>query len=353
MNSKPVVIAMIAATTLLCLILATRALALWVPGEAIWDYEAALRPLLLLPVAVAIGAALALAFRRLNRETPASGAWFVVGCCALSLFLMLALAHGKNGGLNRLALLTINPAAGGYFEVAFDWRDRDDWLANYAREMKDRQHVETHPPGAVMLAQWWLRQTKNADFWSGATDEILVMSEQTALPTLAQTAGGIWKRPYAPADVAAAFWLALTLMAAGATLPAATYLLAKSTYDADNANKAALCAALLAALLPATALFAPALDLACAALAAWAMVLALWGAKRDWWWLQIAAGAVLCLGVLCSFSLKGTAWSIHSRLTEISTAHELLELQLRLRDALRPILTPREIEEILAPPARL
>lgn len=307
MKLKLAIFSLVATTALLCLVLATRALTFWVPGEAVWDYEATLRPFLLLPIFVVLIAALALAFRRLNRETCASGAWFVAGCCALSLFLMLGLSHLKNGGLNRLALLTINPAAGGYFEVAYDWRDRNDWLANYSREMKDRQHVETHPPGALVLSQWWLRQTKNADFWSAATDEILVMTEQTALATLAQTAGGIWKRPYAPADVAAAFWLALTLMIAGASLPAATYVMAKSALDSEakNTDKAALISALLTALLPATALFAPALDLACAALAAWAMVLALWGAKRNLWWLQLGAGAVLCLGILCSFSLAG------------------------------------------------
>ncbi len=56
--------------------------------------------------------------------------------------------------------------------------------------------------------------------------------------------------------------------------------------------------------------------------------------------------------LLCSTLVECTAWSIYSRLTEISTAHELLELQLRLRDALKPILTPAEIEEILAVPTR-
>ena len=54
----------------------------------------------------------------------------------------------------------------------------------------------------------------------------------------------------------------------------------------------------------------------------------------------------------CSTLVENTAWMIHSRLQEPSTAHELLELQLRLRDALRPILTPTEIEEILTFPAR-
>lgn len=57
--------------------------------------------------------------------------------------------------------------------------------------------------------------------------------------------------------------------------------------------------------------------------------------------------------LVCYGLVKNTIWSIHSRLSEVSTAHEILELQLRLRDALRPILTPTEIEEILTPPARL
>ena len=50
---------------------------------------------------------------------------------------------------------------------------------------------------------------------------------------------------------------------------------------------------------------------------------------------------------------QSMAWyKIPYRLSEVTTAHELLELQLRLRAALQPILTAAEIEEILAVPAR-
>ena len=45
-------------------------------------------------------------------------------------------------------------------------------------------------------------------------------------------------------------------------------------------------------------------------------------------------------------------WDIETSLLVVTTMHELLELQLRLRDALKPILTPAEIEEILAVPTR-
>ncbi len=40
-------------------------------------------------------------------------------------------------------------------------------------------------------------------------------------------------------------------------------------------------------------------------------------------------------------------WELQTSVSLATTAHELLELQLRLRDALRPILTDTEIAEIL------
>ena len=51
--------------------------------------------------------------------------------------------------------------------------------------------------------------------------------------------------------------------------------------------------------------------------------------------------------------VSGTFWQTRCDLPNLTTAHERLELGLRLRDGLRPILSPAEIEEILAPSARL
>lgn len=51
--------------------------------------------------------------------------------------------------------------------------------------------------------------------------------------------------------------------------------------------------------------------------------------------------------------IEDVHWSIGVQTSLAPTAHETLEAQLRLRDALRPLLTPTEIEEILAPSARL
>ncbi len=45
-------------------------------------------------------------------------------------------------------------------------------------------------------------------------------------------------------------------------------------------------------------------------------------------------------------------WGINKNIPVSLSSHEILELQLRLRDALRPILTAAEIEEILTLPAR-
>lgn len=59
-------------------------------------------------------------------------------------------------------------------------------------------------------------------------------------------------------------------------------------------------------------------------------------------------------GVQLQFFVKQDyqAWQIQKSVLLVTTMHELLELQLRLRDAMRPILTDAEIEEILTIPAR-
>ena len=59
-------------------------------------------------------------------------------------------------------------------------------------------------------------------------------------------------------------------------------------------------------------------------------------------------------GVQLHFYISGEyqRWEIQTSVSLATTAHELLELQLRLRDALKPILTAAEIEEILAVPTR-
>ena len=62
------------------------------------------------------------------------------------------------------------------------------------------------------------------------------------------------------------------------------------------------------------------------------------------------------LGTFCELTQNGIRWLVQrweDWPLQPPSSHQMLELQLRLRDALRPILTSAEIEEILAPAARL
>ena len=65
-----------------------------------------------------------------------------------------------------------------------------------------------------------------------------------------------------------------------------------------------------------------------------------------------AESAANGIQLYCYLEMSEMYWVIHSTIPKVSTAHELLELQLRLREALKPILTHAEIEEILAVPTR-
>ena len=71
-------------------------------------------------------------------------------------------------------------------------------------------------------------------------------------------------------------------------------------------------------------------------------------------WFHVWGERKQLTGIQLQFGAKQgyQAWQIQNSLSLATTAHELLELQLRLRAALQPILTAAEIEEILAVPAR-
>ena len=65
---------------------------------------------------------------------------------------------------------------------------------------------------------------------------------------------------------------------------------------------------------------------------------------------------ILELGITCYVTVDDIEWRVQrweNWPLQRPSNHEMLELQRRLRDALRPFFTPAEIEEILASPARL
>ena len=75
---------------------------------------------------------------------------------ALMLTLSLTARVGENAGFGRLAILTVNPASGGFFEAAYDSQGDPNWLRNYPDLMKRYHHVHSHPPAPVGLMRWWL-----------------------------------------------------------------------------------------------------------------------------------------------------------------------------------------------------
>ena len=194
--------------------------------------------------------------------------------CALAIALSFAGRLGENAGFARLALLTVNPASGGFFEAAYDSRDNANWLADYPALMKNYHHVHSHPPAPVGLMRWWIKHQSPA--LTNAADDFLAVSPGTNAAAIAQLAGNIWKRPYTADDIGAAFFGGLMWLLMGAIVPACVYVAAGALFG----GRAAVHGGALTCAVPSLLMFVPGADLSYIACAALALALAALGCTR-------------------------------------------------------------------------
>ena len=284
------------------LVVASQQLPLWVPGQMVYGFRQPVAWGAMLPL-LAIVAAQWWAFVRLRgaamggrkrREVAWLGA-----LCALALALNLGLRAGETAGLARISILTLNPAAGGYYYAGFDSRDQSDWLAQYPQLMRDHHHVATHPPGGVWLMRFWRQRAEVSPLMQPISDDTLALSLGVRNQDIAAFAGNIWKRAYQPVDIAASWWAGVWFMVAASLIPAAVYGAARVSFGAS----AAACAALLAAWAPSFSTLSPAFDALTALVAALVWLACALGLKRDKIAWFFAAGLVAGLGFLLSFVL--------------------------------------------------
>lgn len=224
----------------------------------------------------------------------------------LAIGLSFAGRLGENAGFARLALLTVNPASGGFFEAAYDSRDDPNWLRDYPALMKKYHHVHSHPPAPVGLMRWWIKQ--QSPLLTSAADDFLAISPGTNSAALAQFAGDIWKRPYTADDIGAAFFGGLMWLLMGALVPACVYVAALALFG----ERAAVHGGALSCAVPSLLMFVPGADLSYVACAALALALAALGCARTpatprAYMLLALGGAVAALGVTGSFA---GAWAI-------------------------------------------
>lgn len=224
---------------------------------------------------------------------------------ALMLALLLCARLGENAGWGRLAILTVNPASGGFYEAAYDSRDDPNWLRDYPALMKQYHHVHSHPPAPVAAMRWLLKGSSPA--MTAGADNLLAISPGVNSEAVAQLTSRIWKRPYVAADMAAAFWGGMLWLACALVVPGAVYVAARAVFGA----RAALHGGVLACAVPSFLMFVPAADASYLACAALALALAAVGSTR----LESKAapltlalgGVVAAVGVTGSFA---GAWTI-------------------------------------------
>ncbi|BCM93271.1 hypothetical protein IAD21_05160 [Abditibacteriota bacterium] len=227
--------------------------------------------------------------------------------CALALGLGLGARLGESAGWGRLAILTINPASGGFFEAAYDSQHDPNWLQNYPKLMKEYHHVHSHPPMGVALMRWWLGQRSPA--LTGATDNFLAISPGTNSTALAQFTAGAWKRPYTANDIAAAFWGGMMWLLCALLVPACSYVSANALFG----SRAALQSASLACVVPSLLMFVPGADQSYVSCAALALALAITGYKRFEATPAIGATLLALGGIAAALGVTGSfagAWAI-------------------------------------------
>ena len=297
---------LIVGTTLLACVAVVARVPLW--GALAWGVHEPVDFVGNLPLLLVLAALFGLHLWWTRTETPvARGAHLgrALAFCALALALSLTARLGENAGFARLALLTINPASGGFFEAAYDSQSDPNWLANYPALMKKYHHVHSHPPAPVGLMRWWIERESPA--LTGATDNFLAISPGTNAAAVAQLAGKIWKRPYTADDIGAAFFGGLMWLGVGALVPGCVYVAAGALFGA----RAAIHGGALACAVPSLLMFVPGADLSYVACAALALALAVLGCSRftgaPRWALLAAGGIVAALGVTGSFA---GAWAI-------------------------------------------
>jgi hypothetical protein len=291
-------------TLIVCAGVASRQIPLWIPGQCAWAFRDELNGLaaaLLLAILIFLSFVYAGWMRRRETMSAWREASHVALVCALALVISLATRIGENFGLARLAILTINPASGGYLVAAYDTRHQSDWLERYPDVMKKYHHVATHPPGGVALMRWWLAQSRENRAWLDAAEEATVLSPGARLNAVAEFCAGAWQHPYNAADVAAAFWGGFTFLLFAALMPACVYLQTRVLYGVE----AAINAATLSAMVPSFVLFAPSCDLTYAFCSALTLALVAWGTARNQPALLFAAGVVAGCGIAFSFAVNG------------------------------------------------
>ena len=226
---------------------------------------------------------------------------------ALMLALGLSARLGENAGWGRFSLVTANPAAGGFFEAAYDSRDNSNWLRDYPDLMKRYHHVHSHPPAPVAAMRWMLQRRSTS--MTGGADALLALSPGVNSQALAQFASNIWKRPYTADDIAAAFWGGILWLGCALLVPGAIYVADAALFG----PRAATHGALLACVVPSFLMFVPGADLSYLTCAALALALAAVGSQKFAQTPKIAAlylalgGGGAAVGVTGSFA---GAWAI-------------------------------------------
>ena len=277
--------------------LVARALPVGWPGENSLSWWAMLPHAPRGPLAAALLAvALAVTLASLAAERTARLA-VVVRLALLTLvpaLLLRALPVLEHYGPEKHAAALASEINTSYFQVAGGVGERAAFVRGYAAGMAALpMHARTHPPVWPLLFR--------AALGAGSQPQVERAARLTAHALGADwaasdaLAASVADRPLATSEVAGLWLLVALLTACVLGLPAATYFAARAFAPAD----AALRAAAWAALLPASLLYFPDVDVAHPVL--YALVLGAWLRRdRHWFW-ALAAGSLAAVLVMLSF----------------------------------------------------
>lgn len=287
-------------------------LPLGIPGEWVWNYrdQPALPQRLLLTALVAAIAAFVLHLAlRYGVRNKGLGLWPYLLLIVFTGWLARAAAAVANPDEpgNSMAVMMSDISTTYYSEAVCEPFHPLAYVGDYPARMPSLSyHAQTHPPGAV-LVMYGLYQFSRALLPASADRAVSRALFDAEPDALERTANSEFRERFGQAPLPAGtaiggFYVAVLLAALGALVSLGVFGAVRELWDTDTA----LAAALLAAIVPGTLIFRPALDqltMLPGPFALW-LVLRKQGVRAGD---ALVAGAIVGVGLLVTFALLPVA----------------------------------------------
>lgn len=183
--------------------------------------------------------------------------FFLIAATIFTFFVPVCIMYMHPGGPLQVTSLILNPASNSYYQTAVEHQDILNLLADYHKQMpKLISHARTQAPGPVVL-HWLLHEIfARSSFAMDVANVVIFISSEVNCLAASQLFRNFWGDWIQSKDVAAAFWITLTLCALGSFAIIPLYYFVRRMLGIE----AAIGAVIFFSVIPSFSSFAPSVD---------------------------------------------------------------------------------------------